>query len=538
MPNHSKKPKPRLIFISGIFIGILILILSTFRGNVILDDPFHQGEFFAATVAFFSDSTLAFHPLTIHGALDYIPGLFTEYMWGNENYFLPTIAIYKFLNFLAAIFLILIAYHLTQYKNNKNILLLAVTLIAPLLVGYRDLILLLSIYTFFKVYDSNIDSDIKFFLQTFFGAIVAFGVFWSYDRGIAGVLSLGAAIFFLLFKNHRYAISLIAFVVTAVGLSLIFKPFSIENYINDVNILMETSKEWSYGWKKWPVILTLFTVIFNVTTISLFVCEILKSESLNENLPIIIGLGFLSIFMLKIGVNRADLQHIYFSLWIPILILLFIHEKISHFKMYVGVFIITILFAGIGLAILQRTYGLALIAGILAFNVLKFKTVFFNKFSIVCFYLLITGCLGLVLYSSAKGALGGQFTWISSLASPVSNRLTSTDGVVWISDRLRQHNVKCIFDLSNNGVINGLVRRPSCSKFTYPVYAGPTHESILITDLRNASPSALVYSSTYWSYKIDHRDMKKRFPELDKFILDNYPNEECGHGYCLRYKAI
>ncbi len=98
--------------------------------------------------------------------------------------------------------------------------------------------------------------------------------------------------------------------------------------------------------------------------------------------------------------------------------------------------------------------------------------------------------------------------------------------------------MECVFDLSNNGVINGLVRRPSCSRFTYPVYAGPHHESILISDLRDASPRALVYSSTYWSYNIDGRDMRKRFPELDKFILKNYPKEECSHGYCVRYKEI
>lgn len=121
---------------------------------------------------------------------------------------------------------------------------------------------------------------------------------------------------------------------------------------------------------------------------------------------------------------------------------------------------------------------------------------------------------------------------------PPSNRLSATDGVVWVSDRLQERAVDCVFDLSNNGIINGLTRRPSCSRFTYPVYAGPDHESILISDLRGASPRALVYSSTYWSYRIDGRNMKKRFPELDKFILENYPDEECNHGYCVRYKAI
>jgi hypothetical protein len=137
-----------------------------------------------------------------------------------------------------------------------------------------------------------------------------------------------------------------------------------------------------------------------------------------------------------------------------------------------------------------------------------------------------------------KNFSSGKYAWIKSLSSPASNRLSATDGVVWASDRLKESAVDCVFDLSNNGVVNGLVRRPSCSRFTYPVYAGPNHESILISDLHDASPRAIVYSSTYWSYNIDGKNMKNRFPKLDEFILKNYPKEECSYGYCVRYMEI
>lgn len=536
MQNHSKEIKLRVALIAGIFVGILVLIFSIFRGDVILVDPFHYGEFFAATAGLFANVNLPFHPLTIHGALDFMPGLFAEYIWGAENYFLPTFAIYKVLNFFAAIFLIIIAYQLTRYKNHQWMLLFAVTFVSYLLVGYRDLILLISIYIFLKISDRDIERDLSAFLQIFFGITVAFGMFWSYDRGLAGAISLGAAVLVLLFRSRRYALSLVAFVLTVVGLDLLFKVFSIQNYISDIYILMQTSGEWSYGWKRWPVVLTVFAVTLNVTAISLLIIESVRSNSLTERLPIIVSFGFLSIFMLKMGINRADLQHIYFSCWIPLLIILFLYEKINNVKKRVGIFVSTILVVSIILTILLRSYGLTLVAGILAFAVLKFKNELLNKYSIACFGLLIASCLGLISYMGMKAISGGQYTWIKTLSSPPTNRLSATDGVVWASDRLQEQGVDCVFDLSNNGVISGLVRRPSCSRFTYPVYAGPQHESILIADLRDASPSALVYSSTYWSYNIDGRDMRKRFPELDNFILKTYLKEECDSGYCVRYK--
>lgn len=538
MLNHSKKIESRLVLTAAIFFGTLVLAFPIFQGEVILVDPFHYGEFFAATVGLFFDVDLPFHPLTIHGALDFIPGIFAQYQWGADNYFLPTFAIYKVLNFFAAISLILIAYELTKYKTHQWLLLLAVAAVAPLLVGYRDLILLISLYLFLKINYLDIKRKPSIFLQIFFGAIVAFGMFWSYDRGIAGALSLGAAVLVLLFRNRWYAIQLVSFVATTVCFGLLFKVFSFENYLGDIYMLMQVSGQWSYGWQRLPVILTVFAIILNLTVISLLIFENFKSKTIFEKLPIILCFSFLSIFMLKMGVNRADLYHIYFSCWIPIFIIFYLYEKKATAKTEIAVLLGVIFVAAFALTIFLKSYGLALVAGILFFTTLTFRNESTNKLITACFGLLIACCLGLISYSAVKSFSGGQYTWIKSLSSPASNRLSVTDGVIWASDRLQEHAVECVFDLSNNGVINGLIRRPSCSRFTYPVYADPNHESILISDLRDASPRALVYSSTYWSYNIDGRDMKKRFPGLDEFILKNYPKEECNHGYCVRYKKI
>lgn len=534
MLNNLKKKELKSVHSLVIIMATFSVALPIFEGDLILSDRFHHGEFFAGAVALFSDIGSSFIPLTIHGALDYIPALIAEYYWGANNYFLPTLAIYKALSLFSAILYILIAYDLTKNKDFQWVMILAAAVAAPYLVNYRDLFLLISIYLFIRLVFSAAKRDPSIPLQIIFGAMVAFGMFWSYDRGIAGALSLGAGIMFLLFRNSLYAISLASFLAAAGWLILGFEVFSIKHYFDNISILMQTSSQWSYGWTKGTVMLTVFSVALNIVSILLLIGQSFAPESTAEIKSSIISLGLLSIFMLKIGVNRADILHIYFACWVPILILFFLDKRKN---IVIAVSIIIIAASAVIIAILYKSLALIIVAAVLIFKHSRSEKEFFSKYVEWGFGLLIATSLVFVLYSGAKSLIGGQYIWIKSLASPASNRLTVPDEVVWVSEQLKKRDVDCVFDLSNNGLINGLTRLPSCSRFTYPVYAGRQHESIIISDLLKSSPSAIIYSSDYWSYSIDGRDMKKRFPLLDEFIINNYPIEEYGHGYCVRYKV-
>jgi hypothetical protein len=537
MLNHSKAIKSKLFLIGGVFLGISALVFPIFQGHLILVDPFHYGEFFAATTGLFPDSNIPFYPLTIHGALDFIPGILAENYWGANHYFLPTFGIYKFLSFFASVFLVLNAYELTRGKAHQGLLLIAVSAVAPLFVGYRDVVLLISLYIFFKLIDVKARRDLEIIKQITFGSIVAFGIFWSFDRGIAGAVSFGSAVLVLLVRSRLYFFSILSFFSVIVSLGLIFEIFSFENYFRNLFFLIKTSSQWSYGWRKGPVFLTLLAIVLNLAVIYILVRESSKAKLLTERFPIVLCFALLSLFMLKMGINRADIQHIYFSCWIPVLVLFFLYEKEFTIR-EIDIFLYGILICTVILMILFKSSGLAMVAGIFLLTVFRPKGEFLKKFTIRSFVFLIVVCLGFPVYVSVKAFSGGHYNWVKSFYTPVSNRLSATDGVVWASDRLQAQSVQCVFDMSNNGVINGLIRRPSCSRFTYPIYANSEYESILISDLRSASPKAIVYSSTYWSYSIDGKDMRVRFPDLDKFILKNYPKEDCNHGYCVRYKEI
>ena len=117
--------------------------------------------------------------------------------------------------------------------------------------------------------------------------------------------------------------------------------------------------------------------------------------------------------------------------------------------------------------------------------------------------------------------------------NPANNEYVE-DSMKWVSSEIKNSNSKCVFDLSNNGIINGLINLPSCTKYTYLVYADKRHEENIINQLKINSPEVIVYSTTYWSYSIDGKSMKERFKSLDSYILENYKYEACKYGYCLR----
>ena len=138
----------------------------------------------------------------------------------------------------------------------------------------------------------------------------------------------------------------------------------------------------------------------------------------------------------------------------------------------------------------------------------------------------------------SSGVAEGHYRWINYYRSLPSNSAMVTDGVRWVSQELTNSGSHCVFDLSNNGVINGLTGLPACTRFSYLVYADQRYEDEILDSVRSSKPNAIVYSSTYWSFSIDGKSMHIRFPVLNNYLLENYPYEKCTFGYCVRYLEI
>ncbi len=150
--------------------------------------------------------------------------------------------------------------------------------------------------------------------------------------------------------------------------------------------------------------------------------------------------------------------------------------------------------------------------------------------------LLVLATLGLTLYTAAQNYRAGQYAWVEKPTAWGDNAAASPEGVRWAAEQVLASQSSCLLDLSNNGVINGLTRLPSCTRFTYLVYAGPANENELIDAVRSSAPKAVVYSTTEPSYTVDGRSMRERFPQLDAYLVTQYPVEKCNKGYCIRYQ--
>ncbi|MGC2457314.1 MAG: hypothetical protein WA435_04925 [Gallionellaceae bacterium] len=71
-------------------------------GNAFYGDAFDDGEFAASLMSVLAENIRLF---TIHGALHWIPGWFSQQSVGIDKHFLPTMLVHNSLDALAGLFL-------------------------------------------------------------------------------------------------------------------------------------------------------------------------------------------------------------------------------------------------------------------------------------------------------------------------------------------------------------------------------------------------------------------------------------------------
>ena len=516
----------------------LIFTATNFQlGDAISSEPFHHGEALAAALSLAFEKT-GFYPLTIHGALDFIPALIARTLFGQEKYFFPTWFIYQLISFFAAITSVAVIAGITRKTNNNSgLILLASALMAPALVGYKDAVLLPSIYLYLLIQRQKSPAT-RMLLEVCFGVVMAFGLFWSFDRGIAAAVSLGAACIIFACKDRTYIVSFGTFIATLILLGLVSHQFSLEQYWGNIKILLETSSQWSYGWKDDPVILTGFLGFANALALWLLFTMKGSTRFSDANFPNLVFLTGLSIFLFKMGSNRADVSHIVPALWGPLLIAVYWYSSEKRpaislpQKIASAIFLLAMVLLGWEFEIWAFIPMFVLIViGMLPSTDSSDRSLATRKAISATLLVAVIGAL----YAFLGGISSGAYKWIVYFKSPPSNTELATDGVRWASEQLLKAGSTCVFDMSNNGVINGLSGLPSCSRFVYPVYANQRYQQEIIDSLESRLPPAIVYSSTYWSYSIDGKAMPARFPALNDYLLRKYGNQKCSFGYCIRY---
>lgn len=455
---------------------ILFCVAAASRmvGTDVFIDPFQRGESFTSL----QNVTLGKPFLTIHGAMDYIPALLARKIWGANNYFLPTFFVHKIFHLLAAGLFVLTCLFLA--RGEQFFALILISFIAPFLLSEKSLLLLasLGLCLFLRFKKLRLWTD--FILRIILAFFLAFGMFWSFDRGIAGIIAICTAMVLCRESWKDIFFPIMVFIAAAVLTTSHY--FSIKDYLGNLVVLFKTASQWSYKWNVETLKLTVFVVTVNIFAIIALGIETFHKRPEKNDIFKFILFSLLAFFMLKAAVNRADASHVQLSMWVPLVITLLFHQ--------------------------HKLYG---------------KVIFV---SVVVFYILF------VFPNFVKG----DFRWLSHLGVPPSNYSVSPIGVQWVANKISQSGATCLIDLSNSGLINGLTALPSCSRFTYPVYANSQYEEELIKAYASFLPPTIVFSSDGYQYCIDGKSMIDRFPKLNVFLAKQYPIQECNLGYCIRHK--
>ena len=514
---------------------IAIVVAARASGLPAFDDPFHQGEYFAALQALLHPRDAGFLPLTIHGALDFLPALLARALWGPERYFLPTHALYQLTNMLASFVFIATAWELVRGRELRGWLVVGAAVAASRLVGYRDLFLLVALYLFVLGTRRALLPRSRALVQVALGTALAVGLFWSYDRGIAAGVSFVAGTLVLLPRERWRWIAPVTFVVATLALGAVYAPFSLRNYVESVTYFFHTAAKWEAGEPSLRLRVTLFIVTANVVAFAAYLRVRLAEAPLATVAGEATALGLAAAFMARIALNRADLDHLDMGLWMPMLLAFAaLGREVRHGIVLEIATLGTLAGAAIFVA-LWRTVSIGVACAALAFAVFRHRPIRGIPVASLAFRGIVAASLVYYAYLAVGTYRAGYYDWWRpAIAHAPSNEEVVFPGIRWAARELRARNVPCVFDLANNGVIAGLVERPACSRFTLPLYAGAGEEHELIETLAARHPDAIVYSTIYWSYKLDDIDMPTRYPALDAFVRARYPHESCQAGYCVR----
>lgn len=375
------------------------------------------------------------------------------------------------------------------------------------------------------------------------GLTVAIGLHASFDRGLAAAASLGIA---YMPRALRLAqgpqlgrIALLTFMVMIAIGPLIHPLLSPEHYVENVLFLASTSAQWRYRWDDQTVTLTITLTALAIAAWLLAVHGWRCRPPTPAQRADMVALSLLTLFLLRIGTNRADTQHILMGLWGPLMLSAWWYVqpgwrvtadpliRLARALLITGTVVLALRYK------MYPVLAASVALGLTSQADPDHRTGPWQRRILIG--LLILPVL-LLASNVLRHARDGQFRWVARLTQPLDNATLSPPGVRWAATTLRTAAVACVFDLSNNGLIQALVQKPACSRITYPVYGGPEHEAELIEALSRQQPSALVSSSSHWAYTIDHRSMAQRFPALNRYIIEYYPIERCGEGYCVRLR--
>ena len=526
------------IIYTAVFFAALIGVYENKIPIFPVQDPFHNGEFLAAVITVIHGASVdGFLPFTIHGAVDIWPALFVNLVMPERDMLLAnTLLLYPIFTIIAVVFTAMASIRLALIFRIAPVMMVPFILIAGLCLGWRDALFALSLYLFTYIIPDDGESGGGFGVQILFGLVVAFGAYWSFNRGAVTLIAFGLPILWLSTRDRRYAVSIAATVLCFLIIGSIAPGVGIRDYFENFLMLLQTSSQWSYPRTLSRDLWWVLTVGMTACAIGVAVLRVSRDTHSEAQLVLISALLIASVIYMKIGVGRVDQTHVVMGVWLPLLVITLLMPSIQLSRLSFFQFGCSAIGAVL-IAYITRHY-IAILP--IAATVFVATAIFVGdrgrRYFVQAMMVLCTSVVMLGVGNIWVDLKNGNYAWLKHPSNLPRAEEAVTPGIRWSAQLLRDSGAHCVFDLVNVGLVNAVANLPACSRFTYPVYAGPQHESQLISDLQRAAPAAILYKGDFWSYAIDGKKMSSRFPSLDAEILREYPREECNLGFCIRFK--
>ena len=518
---------------NSILYALLLLIFTLIcfdlnLKNAVYDDHFHHGEYFNIFNNIRIGATL---PLSVHGAVDYIPAWLAFNIAGPDYYAHITRIIYISFKVIACILFLLTL----ERINQKLIPLLCAALLAPFILDHRDFSLSILIYAFISLNKYKADNLKYIFVLALISFAAVFNLFYATNRGFAGMLAILLALMISAYFDKRNFLGLFLIALLLLLIDKWIPVFSVKDLIEKIPFLIKNSRQWSFAWEYKTISLAIYIFLLLAISIFLNVYAIIQKKNNHKELAILAFISILSVFHYQIATYRADLFHIMMAFPIILLSLfnflrLTTDEKINLSSPFV---ILILMFSLVSLYIIQEK-PLVILISLFLLNELNFTAEYkFQKYihhtlrAILILICILLPARILIQYNT------GDYNWVKTNALSKKNEEIMDSSILWAQNKINDGNTVCLFDLSNSGLINVDITIPTCTKYSYLAFSDHSNKNELIEFLNSEkAPQKIVLSSNGKNSEIE----KNQENQLNLLIKTKYPYEECESKFCIRYQ--
>ena len=512
-----------IVALIGLCFGLPSGLLLQWPSETRTLSAFHIGELFPSNI-YMGNGAVAGSPITVHGALDFIPAWIAGVIFPGEAHTYATITIMAVCVIVAQMLFILLLAGLLPRNRSLLPLMFVIGLIASQTVHYRDLGLILSIYMFYLSFECPPGRrQLTLLVATGFSTYIAF--LWSWNRGVPGLIAVSIAMFILAMRGRRqYWLGLVAIVATSLVLAILFPVFSLGTILDNLRILSRVSESTSYDWTMDGGMRTRigFFGIYLAAAISMAIYLIKRPRGSWKYAQASLW-GVLLIACIKIGIDRFDWQHQMPSVWVCLAVLVVSGPSVASVMHQTSfIFASAIFLVALWLCI-GSSHPLVVLLAALALSSLSVSwpiTEMTAVWTLLCLFTLVTH-----LGFANSFRLGDPVELVQRFSTGPELSTSQRWLLAQVADQ------PCLVDLTYRGMISELTQVPSCFRFGSLSWVPESSQLELIKNVQTQSPNIIVWPKNYGTSLAEPSNLFIRWVEV------NYPRVKCMEDECIRTRA-